>query len=213
MIFLKGGIWTASAVHTAVMRNLLSFLLGILSDLLYVFVCFALFLDRAVTFVWDAPLRRRTGGVIHALARSRAASAALIFIPCFLLPFSLLTQKGVLILAGDRPLGFVQDADMLSGTVQVCAVTPEQEAYLLLRPEDTVTLTAELPRFAFAPVQQGTRAGTLTAVGPAGQNVTVALCYRDPVALDPDVKITPLARLGRLWTRVSRYFSAYYPEF
>lgn len=107
MIFLKGGIWTASAVHTAVMRNLLSFLLGILSDLLYVFVCFALFLDRAVTFVWDAPLRRRTGGVIHALARSRAASAALIFIPCFLLPFSLLTQKGVLILAGDRPLGFV----------------------------------------------------------------------------------------------------------
>ena len=118
MIFLKGGIWTASAVHTAVMRNLLSFLLGILSDLLYVFVCFALFLDRAVTFVWDAPLRRRTGAVIHALARSRAASAALIFIPCFLLPFSLLTQKGVLILAGDKPLGFVQDADMLSGTVQ-----------------------------------------------------------------------------------------------
>lgn len=99
-------------------ETLLSFLLGILSDLLYVFVCFALFLDRAVTFVWDAPLRRRTGGVIHALARSRAASAALIFIPCFLLPFSLLTQKGVLILAGDKPLGFVQDADMLSGTVQ-----------------------------------------------------------------------------------------------
>ena len=82
-----------------------------------------------------------------------------------------------------------------------------------MHPDDTVTLTAELPRFAFAPVQQGTRAGTLTAVGPAGQNVTVALCYRDPAALDPDVKITPLARLGRLWTRVSRYFSAYYPEF
>ena len=112
--------------------------------------------------------------------------------------------------AGDTP---VYAVPVLSGTVQVCAVTPEQEAYLLLRPEDTVTLTAELPRFAFAPVQQGTRAGTLTAVGPAGQNVTVALCYRDPVALDPDVKITPLARLGRLWTRVSRYFSAYYPEF
>ncbi len=95
------------------------FLLGILSDLLYMFVCFALFLDRAVTFVWDAPLRRRTGGVIHALARSRAASAALIFIPCFLLPFSLLTQKGVLILAGDKPLGFCAGCGhALSGTVQ-----------------------------------------------------------------------------------------------
>ena len=112
--------------------------------------------------------------------------------------------------AGDTP---VYAVPVLSGTVQVCAVTPEREAYLLLRPEDTVTLTAELPRFAFAPVQQGTRAGTLTAVGPAGQRVTVALCYRDAAALDPSVKATPFVRLGRLWTRVSRYFSAYYPEF
>lgn len=112
--------------------------------------------------------------------------------------------------AGDTP---VYAVPVLSGTVQVCAVTPEREAYLLLRPEDTVTLTAELPRFAFAPVQQGTRAGTLTATGPDGQSVSVALCYAKPAALDPDVKITPFARLGRLWTRVSRYFSAYYPEF
>ena len=58
--------------------------------------------------------------------------------------------------AGDTP---VYAVPVLSGTVQVCAVTPEREAYLLLRPEDTVTLTAELPRFAFAPVQQGTAGG------------------------------------------------------
>ena len=150
MIFLKGGIWTASAVHTAVMRNLLSFLLGILSDLLYVFVCFALFLDRAVTFVWDAPLRRRTGAVIHALARSRAASAALIFIPCFLLPFSLLTQKGVLILAGDKPLGFVQDADMLSGTVQeleASASAASGETYSLPFSLSTRSMRAPLCEF------------------------------------------------------------------
>lgn len=150
MIFLKGGIWTASAVYTAVMRNLLSFLLGILSDLLYVFVCFALFLDRAVTFVWDAPLRRRTGAVIHALARSRAASAALIFIPCFLLPFSLLTQKGVLILAGDRPLGFVQDADMLSGTVQeieASASAASGETYSLPFSLSTRSMRAPLCEF------------------------------------------------------------------
>lgn len=150
MIFLKGGIWTASAVHTAVMRNLLSFLLGILSDLLYVFVCFALFLDRVVTFVWDAPLRRRTDGVIHALARNRAASAALIFIPCFLLPFSLLTQKGVLILAGDKPLGFVQDADMLSGTVQeleASASAASGETYSLPFSLSTRSMRAPLCEF------------------------------------------------------------------
>lgn len=150
MIFLKGGIWTASAVHTAVMRNLLSFFLGILSDLLYVFVCSALFLDRAVTFVWDAPLRRRTGAIIHALARSRAVSAALIFIPCFLLPFSLLTQKGVLILAGDRPLGFVQDADMLSGTVheiEASASAASGETYSLPFSLSTRSMRAPLCEF------------------------------------------------------------------
>lgn len=111
---------------------------------------------------------------------------------------------------GDTP---VYAVPVLSGTVQVCAATPEREVYLLLHPEDTVTLTAELPRFAFAPVEQGARVGTLTATGPDGQSVSVALCYAEPAALDPDVKITPFARLGRLWTRVSRYFSAYYPEF
>lgn len=112
--------------------------------------------------------------------------------------------------AGDTP---VYAVPVLSATEELCAAVPEEPAYLLLRPEDTVTLTAELPRFAFAPVQQGARAGTLTATGSDGQSVSVALCYAEPAALDPDVKITPLARLGRLWTRVSRYFSAYYPEF
>lgn len=150
MIFLKGGIWTASAVHTAVMRNLLSFLFGILSDLLYVLVRIVLFLDRAVTFVWDAPLRRRTCTAVHALARNRAASAALIFIPCFLLPFSLFTQKGVLVLAGDKPLGFVQDADMLSGTAQeieASASAASGESYSLPFSLSTRSMRAPLCEF------------------------------------------------------------------
>lgn len=112
--------------------------------------------------------------------------------------------------AGDAS---VYAVPVLSGTVQVCAAVPEEPAYLLVHPDDPVVLKTELPRFAFAPVEQGARAGTLTATGPDGQSVSVALCYAEPAALDPDVKITPLARLGRLWTRVSRYFSAYYPEF
>ena len=60
-----------------------------------------------------------------------------------------------------------------------------------------MSLKAELPRFTFAPVEQGAQAGILTATGPDGQSVSVALCYAEPAALDPDVKITPLARLGR----------------
>ena len=100
---------------------------------------------------------------------------------------------------------------VLSATVELCAAVPERPAYLLVHPDDQVALKAELPRFAFAPVEQGTQAGTLTATGPDGQSVTVPLCYAEPAALDPDVKITPLARLGRLWTHVCRYFSSYYP--
>lgn len=112
--------------------------------------------------------------------------------------------------AGDTP---VYAVPVLSGTVQVCAAVPEEPAYLLVHPDDPVVLKTELPRFAFAPVERGAQAGTLTATGPDGQNVSVALCYAEPAALDPSVKATPFARLGRLWTRVSRYFSAYYPEF
>lgn len=112
--------------------------------------------------------------------------------------------------AGDTP---VYAVPVLSAAEELCAAVPEEPAYLLVHPDDPVTLKAELPRFVFAPVEQGVRAGTLTATGPDGQSVSVALCYAEPAALDPDVKITPLARLGRLWTRVSRYFSAYYPEF
>ena len=112
--------------------------------------------------------------------------------------------------AGDTP---VYAVPVLSATEELCAAVPEEPAYLLVHPDDPVTLKAELPRFVFAPVEQGARAGTLTATGSDGQSVSVALCYRDPAALDPSVKATPFARLGRLWTRVSRYFSAYYPEF
>ena len=110
--------------------------------------------------------------------------------------------------AGDTP---VYAVPVLSATVELCAAVPERPAYLLVRPDDQVALKAELPRFAFAPVEQGTQAGTLTATGPDGQSVTVPLCYAEPAALDPDVKITPLARLGRLWTHACRYFSSYYP--
>lgn len=109
--------------------------------------------------------------------------------------------------AGDTP---VYAVPVLSATVELCAAAPERPAYLLVHPDDPVSLKAELPRFTFAPVEQGAQAGILTATGPDGQSVSVALCYAEPAALDPDVKITPLARLGRLWTHACRYFSSYY---
>ena len=204
------------------MRNLLSFLLGILSDLLYVFVCFALFLDRAVTFVWDAPLRRRTGGVIHALARSRAASAALIFIPCFLLPFSLLTQKGVLILAGDRPLGFVQDADMLSGTVQEINMTYTRLATFdnkLISIPNSAVVAAQIVNYSAAdtrrvdiPVSASYDAPTqkvIDALVLAGTMDNVLLTPA-PSACVSSYGDSAIAYTLRVWVKTEDYWDVYF---
>ena len=62
--------------------------------------------------------------------------------------------------AGDTP---VYAVPVLSATVELCAAAPERPAYLLVHPDDQVSLKAELPRFTFAPVEQGAQAGTLTA--------------------------------------------------
>ena len=86
--------------------------------------------------------------------------------------------------AGDTP---VYAVPVLSATVELCAAAPERPAYLLVHPDDPVSLKAELPRFTFAPVEQGVQAGILTATGPDGQSVTVPLRYAEPAALDPDV--------------------------
>lgn len=103
---------------------------------------------------------------------------------------------------------------VLSGTVQVCAVTLEREAYLLLRPEDTVTLTGGAAALRVCTGGAGGAGGDTYGYGAGGDKASRWRCAtRDPAALDPSVKATPFARLGRLWTRVSRYFSAYYPEF
>lgn len=116
------------------MRNLFSFLCGILSDLLYALIQGILLADRAVLHIRETKFVRALRGTVCRFAESRAASAAVIFGLCFFLPFSLLTQKGVLVLAGDRPLGFVENADMLSGMVreiEQSASAAAGEAYTL----------------------------------------------------------------------------------
>lgn len=58
--------------------------------------------------------------------------------------------------AGDTP---VYAVPVLSATVELCTAAPERPAYLLVHPDDPVSLKAELPRFTFAPVEQGAQAG------------------------------------------------------
>ena len=85
------------------MRNLLSFVLGVLSRLLYVCLRLILLLDRAVCFVRDLPVRRHIAALFRAAGRHRAVCAAVVFVPLFVLPGLLLTRSGMLILADGQP--------------------------------------------------------------------------------------------------------------
>ena len=95
------------------MRNLLSFVLGVLSRLLYVCLRLILLLDRAVCFVRDLPVRRHIAALLRAAGRRRAVCAAVVFVPLFVLPGLLLTRSGMLILADGQPLGVVSDSAVL----------------------------------------------------------------------------------------------------
>ena len=95
------------------MRNLLSFVLGVLSRLLYVCLRLILLLDRAVCVVRDLPVRRHIAALLRAAGRRRAVCAAVVFVPLFVLPGLLLTRSGMLILADGQPLGVVSDSAVL----------------------------------------------------------------------------------------------------
>ena len=98
------------------MRNLLSFVFGLVSGLLYALVRAVLALDRLICWFYDLPLWPAIGRAFHFAQRSRAVCAFSLFVPLFFVPGALLTQPGTLVLADGAPLGVVADADTAGGT-------------------------------------------------------------------------------------------------
>ena len=104
-------------LHTTVMRNLLSFVFGLFSGLLFALVRAVLLLDRLICWIYDLPLWAAIARAFHFAQRRRAVCAFTLFVPLFFVPGALLTQSGTLVLADGAPLGFVEDPDMLSTAV------------------------------------------------------------------------------------------------
>ena len=80
------------------MRNLLSFVLGVISRLLYLLLRLILLLDRTI-------------------GRRRSVCALSVFGLLFLLPALLLTRPGTLLLADGQPLGVIEDSATLLNAV------------------------------------------------------------------------------------------------
>lgn len=158
------------------MRNLFSFLFGILSDLLYALLHVVLLADSAALHLRNTAFVRAVRCTAERLARSRAAAAALLFGGCFFLPFSLLTQPGVLVLADGRPLGCVENAEVLSGMVreiEQSASAAAGKAYALPYSLSVQTLRAPACEF----LSENELRGSLTA--QSGELDTLAVISVD----------------------------------
>ena len=95
------------------MRNLLSFVLGVISRLLYLLLRLILLLDRTICRIYDLPFWSRFTGVLRQAGRRRSVCALSVFGLLFLLPALLLTRPGTLLLADGQPLGVIEDSATL----------------------------------------------------------------------------------------------------
>ena len=99
------------------MRNLLSFVCGLLVSLLYGLVRAILLLDRLICAIYDLPLWSRLAGAAEQIGRRRGLCALAVFVPLLFVPGALLTRAGTLVLADGRPLGLIEDAAALPAAV------------------------------------------------------------------------------------------------
>ena len=99
------------------MRNLLSFVCGLLVSLLYGLVRAILLLDRLICAIYDLPLWSRLTGAAEQIGRRRGLCALAVFVPLLFVPGALLTRAGTLVLADGRPLGLIEDAAALPAAV------------------------------------------------------------------------------------------------
>ena len=88
---------------------------------------------------------------------------------------------------------------VISGQKACVQVSPAKSVHLLLSPADTVSLQINLPRFVYAQVRSGDRAGTLTCSVNGAPIETVDLIYTETV--DQCVPPQPgfFARLQQKW--------------
>ena len=102
---------------------------------------------------------------------------------------------------------------VISGKSDACTAVPGEDVRVLLEPGETVRVTAELPRFVFAPLHAGETVGMLTVTAPDGtQQKTPLVCTGD-VAADAAIRLTPYERLERCWRLAGHSIFSFNPDF
>lgn len=98
------------------------------------------------------------------------------------------------------PEGRWQSVEVMSGLKSQARLKCERPG-LVVPKEASVTLDVRLPRFVFAPVLVGTRAGTVTvSVDGVLEEETLELCYRETVSPEPAVSL-------KAWERFRRFLA------
>ena len=154
------------------MRNLFSFVLDLLSSLLFGLVQGVLLLDRLICWVYDLPLWAGLARAFHFVQKRRALCAFTLFVPVFFVPCAVLTQPGTLVVANGRPLGLVAEASAVPDTVAAL----EQSAGALAGADYTLPVTLET-RPMRAPASQFLTADELEAdlIEASGELDTLAV--------------------------------------
>ncbi|WP_125116383.1 M23 family metallopeptidase [Agathobaculum sp. Marseille-P7918] len=179
------------------MRNLLSFLFGLFSGLLYGLVRAILLLDRLIGLVYDLPLWPALGRAVRAAGQRRTVCAFAVFVPLFFVPGALLTQTGTMVYANDRPLGLVENPDTLSAAVseiEQSASTLSDGAYTLPVSIETSTLRASESQFLTEDelksdlIEASGELDTLAVISVNGEQAGVCRTAEDAQALLDRVK-------------------------
>lgn len=121
------------------MRNLFSFVLGLISGLLYGLIRAVVLLDRLICWFYDLPVWTALARAFHFVQRKRAVCAFSLFVPLFFVPSALLTQPGTLVLVDGEPLGLVAESDTVTATVTAL----EQSAASLTGADYTLPVAIE----------------------------------------------------------------------
>lgn len=106
-----------------------------------------------------------------------------------------------------RRTGSISVVSGLAGVVGVQA----EPGGVVCPVESKVTVSTRLPRFVFAPVRSGERAGE-TVITVDGEKTEIPLSYAESVLMDGSVPLTPWERLKRAWYISGRYGVYYAPH-
>ena len=182
------------------MRNLLSFVLGVISRLLYLLLRLILLLDRTICRVYDLPVWSRFAGVLRQAGRRRSVCALSVFGLLFLLPALLLTRPGTLLLADGQPLGVIEDSATLLNAVNAvessASAVSGTDYYLPLRLQARPVRTA-------APLltQEELERNLITASGELDTLAVISVDGRQTaIAADTDGAQAALDRIKAAYT-------------